>query len=109
MITVLKKGISDEKSREASKQVQEIVEGILQGITDQGDAHVRELSEKFDNWSPTSSRLSDEGIQTCIYRQRLVSLTSNTAGNYTQARYQIFSAIYSISISQCRISNPAAR
>jgi len=66
MITVLKKGISDEKSREASKQVEKIVEGILQGITDQGDAHVRELSEKFDNWSPTSFRLSDEEIQACI-------------------------------------------
>ena len=99
MITVSKKGISEEQSREVSKQVREVVEGILQGISDHGDTHVRELSEKFDNWSPTSSRLSDEGIQACIYRQRFGSLTSNTAGNYTQARYQIFSAIYSISTS----------
>ncbi len=99
MITVSKKGISEEQSREVSKQIREVVEEILQGVADQGDTHVRELSEKFDNWSPTSSRLSDEGIQACIYRQRLGSLTSNTAGNYTQARYQIFSAIYSISTS----------
>ena len=84
MITVLKKGISDEKSREASKQVQEIVEGILQGITDQGDAHVRELSEKFDNWSPTSFRLSDEEIQACID-----SLQENTLRDIKFAQEQV--------------------
>jgi sulfopropanediol 3-dehydrogenase len=84
MITVLKKGISDEKSREASKQVQEIVEGILQGITDQGDAHVRELSEKFDNWSPTSFRLSDEEIQACID-----SLPENTLRDIKFAQEQV--------------------
>ena len=84
MITVLKKGISDEKSHEASKQVQEIVEGILQGITDQGDAHVRELSEKFDNWSPTSFRLSDEEIQACID-----SLPENTLRDIKFAQEQV--------------------
>ena len=66
MITVSKKGISEEQSSEVSKQVREVVEGILQGISDHGDTHVRELSEKFDNWSPTSFRLSDEEIQACI-------------------------------------------
>ena len=66
MVKMVKKGISEEQSREVSKQVQDVVEGILQGITNQGDAHVRELSEKFDNWSPTSFRLSDEEIQACI-------------------------------------------
>jgi sulfopropanediol 3-dehydrogenase len=66
MITILKKGISEEQSREASNQVREVVEGILQGITDQGDTQVREMSEKLDNWSPPSFRLSDDEIQACI-------------------------------------------
>ena len=66
MITILKKGISEQQSREASNKVREVVEDILQGITDQGDAHVREMSAKLDNWSPPSFRLSDDEIQACI-------------------------------------------
>ena len=66
MITVLKKGVSEAQSREASNKVREVVEDILQGITDQGDAHVRDMSAKLDNWSPPSFRLSDDEIQDCI-------------------------------------------
>ena len=66
MITILKKGVSEAQSREASNQVREVVEGILQGITDHGDAHVREVSARLDNWSPLSFRLSDDEIQACI-------------------------------------------
>mgnify|MGYP003743876709 FL=1 len=84
MITVSKKGISEEQSREVSKQVREVVEGILQGISDHGDTHVRELSEKFDNWSPTSFRLSDEEIQACID-----SLPENTLRDIKFAQEQV--------------------
>ena len=66
MIRILKKGISEEQSREANNQVREVVEGILQGITDQGDTHVRAMSAKLDNWSPPSFRLSEDEIQACI-------------------------------------------
>jgi len=66
MITILKEGVSEEQSREASNQVREVVEGILQGITDHGDAHVREVSARLDNWSPLSFRLSEDEIQACI-------------------------------------------
>ena len=84
MITISKKGISEEQSREVSKQVREVVEGILQGISDHGDTHVRELSEKFDNWSPTSFRLSDEEIQACID-----SLPENTLRDIKFAQEQV--------------------
>jgi len=84
MITVSKKGISEEQSRAVSKQVREVVEGILQGINDHGDTHVRELSEKFDNWSPTSFRLSDEEIQACID-----SLPENTLRDIKFAQEQV--------------------
>ena len=84
MVKMVKKGISEEQSREVSKQVQDVVEGILQGITNQGDAHVRELSEKFDNWSPTSFRLSDEEIQACID-----SLPENTLRDIKFAQEQV--------------------
>jgi sulfopropanediol 3-dehydrogenase len=66
MITILKKGISEEQSREASNQVRDIVDGILQGITEHGDIHLREVSERLDNWSPPNFRLSEDEVQACI-------------------------------------------
>ena len=41
------------------------VEDILEDIEARGDAAVRELSEKFDKWSPESYRLSREEIDAC--------------------------------------------
>ncbi len=66
MAKILKKGVSEEQALATGNRVCEVVENILKGITDKGDAHVRELSEKFDNWSPASFRLSEDEIQTCI-------------------------------------------
>ena len=66
MKKVLKEGISPEASKSDEAKVKGIVEGILADIDERGDAAVRELSEKFDNWSPESFRLSDEEIQACI-------------------------------------------
>ena len=60
MITILKKGISEQQSREASNKVREVVEDILQVITDQGDTHVLEMPVKLANWSPPSFRLSND-------------------------------------------------
>ncbi len=65
MVKILKEGISEAQALETSNQVREVVEDILKGITDKGDAHVRELSEKFDTWSPASFRLSEDEIQAC--------------------------------------------
>ena len=60
MAIKLKEGMSEELALETSYRVTEVVANILQGITEHGDAHVRELSEKFDDWSPASFRLSDD-------------------------------------------------
>ncbi|MGH9691224.1 MAG: histidinol dehydrogenase [Candidatus Acidiferrales bacterium] len=54
----LKTAIAQSKSDEADKKVQETVAGILDEVKKRGDAAVRELSEKFDRWSPPSFRLS---------------------------------------------------
>ena len=66
MARILKEGISEEIALQSSANVREVVEGILTNISENGDAAVRELSEKFDNWSPASFRLSDSEIQACI-------------------------------------------
>jgi sulfopropanediol 3-dehydrogenase len=66
MKKIIKEGISLEASKTANDKVKKTVESILADIDDRGDAAVRELSEKFDHWSPKSFRLTTEQINTCV-------------------------------------------
>lgn len=68
MARYLKDGIDVEVAVKNNNTVRETVEGILADITERGDDAVRDLSEKFDKWSPESFRLSDDEIQACIDR-----------------------------------------
>ncbi len=68
MIKVIKSGISEEAAADMGAKVKATVEGVLKDIETRGDAAVRELSEKFDKWSPDSFRLSDDEIQAAIAR-----------------------------------------
>ena len=58
----LKQRIGEAETKEYDAQVRRTVEGILGDIEARGDAAVRELSQKFDKWSPKSFRLSDKEI-----------------------------------------------
>ncbi|MCK8085342.1 histidinol dehydrogenase [Vibrio sp. 1CM8B] len=66
MARILKHGITEEASASNNAQVRQTVENILSDIEKKGDSAVRELSEKFDNWSPEQFRLTDEQIQACV-------------------------------------------
>ncbi len=66
MKKVVKEGISSEASKSNDEQVKKTVETILADIAERGDTAVRELSEKFDKWSPRSFRLTEGQIQECI-------------------------------------------
>lgn len=66
MPTYLKRGKSDQEKQEADTKVQQAVQGIIHDVEERGDKAVRELSEKFDKWSPESFRLSPETIQQVI-------------------------------------------
>ncbi|NND19373.1 MAG: histidinol dehydrogenase [Silicimonas sp.] len=59
----LKKGKPETDRAEDDAKVRATVEGILTDIEMRGDAAVRELSEKFDQYSPPSFRLSDGDIE----------------------------------------------
>lgn len=61
----LKEGIDPDIKQKADAQVRKTVEDILEDIDARGDAAVRDLSEKFDKWSPESYRLSREEIDAC--------------------------------------------
>jgi sulfopropanediol 3-dehydrogenase len=61
-VTYLKRGKPESERSEDDAKVRSNVESILTDIENRGDAAVRELSEKFDRYTPTSFRLSDDEI-----------------------------------------------
>ena len=65
-IRYLKEGKSALERSEDDAKVRRIVETTLSDIETRGDAAVRELAEKFDDYSPPSYRLSDNEIQALI-------------------------------------------
>ena len=62
----LKNGKSEKEIVEADAEVRKTVEKILQDVAKRGDEAVRELSIKFDNYSPDNFILSKEEIETAI-------------------------------------------
>ena len=66
MIRTLKKGRDPKAKAEDAAKVKAAVEAILADIEARGDVAVRELSFKFDQWTPKSFRLSQSEIQACI-------------------------------------------
>ncbi|MBZ9872870.1 histidinol dehydrogenase [Mesorhizobium sp. BR1-1-9] len=63
MPTFLKRGRDPEAVAQGDAAVRTTVETILADIEKRGDTAVRELSERFDKWSPPSFRLSDSEIK----------------------------------------------
>ena len=59
----LKRGTDASVKAEADAKVRATVEGILKEIETRGDAAVRELSAKFDDWAPANFRLSEGEIE----------------------------------------------
>ncbi|MEJ2433320.1 MAG: histidinol dehydrogenase, partial [Pseudolabrys sp.] len=62
----LKRGMDPSSIKEADAKVRQTVEGILADVEARKDAAIRELSEKFDKWSPESFRLSPAEIERAI-------------------------------------------
>ena len=68
MIRFLKTGIAEDAKADLANQVRRTVERILADIESGGDAAVRTLSERFDQWSPARFRLSEAEVEACIGR-----------------------------------------
>lgn len=63
----LKKGGSGSTASTAPlTNVSTIVKGVIDDIRENGDSAVRKYSEKFDQWSPESFKLSQEQIDAAI-------------------------------------------
>ncbi len=65
-IKYLKKSIDEKQRSEDNDKVKKIVEETLLKIQKEGDKYIRQLSIKFDNYSPKSFRLSDEEINSLM-------------------------------------------
>ncbi|SLJ84242.1 histidinol dehydrogenase [Psychrobacter sp. DAB_AL43B] len=66
VITYLKEGKPETERNQDDAKVRQVVESTLADIEKRGDIAVRELSEKFDNYSPKAFRLSQEEIDELI-------------------------------------------
>jgi sulfopropanediol 3-dehydrogenase len=64
MATYIKRGINAKE--QDNTQLRQTVETIIADVKARGDAAVRELSAKFDDWSPPSFRLSAAEIEAII-------------------------------------------
>ncbi|WP_439629508.1 histidinol dehydrogenase [Shinella sp.] len=65
-VTYLKRGKPEAQRSEDDAKVRAVVEATLKDIETRGDAAVRDLSEKFDKFSPPSFRLSASEIEAAI-------------------------------------------
>src|SRR3974390_2790921 len=66
----LKRGMDAAAVKAADTKVRETVEQILAQVDDRKDAVIRELSEKFDKWSPKDFKLSPVEIERAIGQVR---------------------------------------
>jgi sulfopropanediol 3-dehydrogenase len=66
MVRYLKRGMDAGSAKAADAQVRATVEAILADVEARRDLAVRELSEKFDRWSPPAFKLSPAEIEAAI-------------------------------------------
>lgn len=63
MVIYLKRGKVEEDIQQEDLKVSEIVRNTINKIEKEGDQALKELSEKFDKWSPETFRLSEQQIE----------------------------------------------
>ncbi len=88
---ILKDGISPDIEFAADEKVREIVTGIINDIRARGDAAARDLSQRFDNWSPESFRLSqaeiDEAVAALTAEERdVIDFAMTQVRNFAQVQ-----------------------
>ena len=85
---------------EADARVRSTVEAIIADIAKRGDAAVRELSERFDKWSPPSFRLSEDEIAALV--AKVASQTIDDI-KFAQAQIRNFAEIQRASLRDVEV------
>ena len=84
MTKYIKEGIGVAPVEDADAQVRSVVEQTISDVKARGDAAVRDLSEKFDKWSPENFRLNDEQLT-----EIMASLPASTIDDIKFAQEQV--------------------
>jgi len=66
MVQYLKRKVGTTSTKTAQDGVSAVVKDVIDTIRSNGDTAVRQYSEKFDNWSPPSFKLSKADIDVAI-------------------------------------------
>jgi sulfopropanediol 3-dehydrogenase len=90
MARYLKTAISVEERAAEDAKVRQVVEGALEDIARRGDAAVRAMSIRFDNWDRDDYRLSEAEIRDCLDQ---VSTRDLEDIRFAQAQIRNFAAV----------------
>src|SRR5215207_3073969 len=88
------------QQEEADAQTRATVEAIIADVKARGDAAVRELSQRFDNWSPASIRLSEDEIGALVAK---VSPQTIDDIKFAQAQIRNFAEIQRASMRDVEV------
>src|SRR5712692_8668831 len=88
------------KQEAADAKTRVTVEAIIADVKARGDAAVRELSERFDKWSPPSFRLSDDEIRALVAK---VSPQTIDDIKFAQAQIRNFAEIQRASMRDVEV------
>ncbi|ANH05156.1 MULTISPECIES: histidinol dehydrogenase [Shinella] len=99
-VTYLKRGKPEAQRSEDDAKVRAIVEATLKDIETRGDAAVRDLSEKFDKFSPPSFRLSPSEIEAAISK---VSARDMADIDFAQAQIRRFAEAQRASMTDIEV------
>lgn len=99
-ITYIKTGKSAAERSEDDAKVRSIVEMTLKDIETRGDAAVRDLSEKFDKFSPPSFRLTTSEIEAAMAK---VSTRDMADINFAQTQIRRFAEAQKASMQDLEV------
>src|SRR5699024_9876425 len=102
MAEFLKTGKSEKELQETSYKVQKAVSDIIKDIEENGDKAVRDLSVKFDKWSPESFLLTQEQIE------KIVNSVDETVKNdikFAQEQIRFFAEKQKESLHEIEVEN----
>ena len=99
-ITILKHGKPATERAQVDAQVRAVVEATLKDIETRGDAAVRDLSARFDNYNPPSFRLTPSEIEAAMQR---VSARDMDDIRFAQAQIRRFAQAQRASITDIEV------
>src|ERR671919_60200 len=100
MARYLKTAISADERAAEDARVRQVVEAALADIAERGDAAVRAMSLKFDQWERDDYRLSESEVQACLAQ---VSAQDLEDIRFAQAQIRNFAEIQRAALQDVKV------